>query len=472
VVRKPIVKAAIIVLDAFLINAAFALAYELRYQFEWFYPLDERFYTPFRPYVPFAILLTTLCLASYSIDGLYQGRRRRWFDEMYSLVGGTMTSIVIVMAITFLAQPLFYSRVMLVYVAVLIVVLLGAARLGERGLEAYLRRRGVGVVHVLVVGAGRVGRAVMRTLLGDPSLGYQVVGYVDDDPDKGDGQIGRFPGLGGLDNLSDLIVEHKVDEVIVTLPWAYHRKIMKVVDRCARERVRVRIVPDLFQQRLNQVDVDSLGGIPLIGVGEPKLTRGVMLIKRMIDLALSAALLVIGCVPLLLVALAIRLDSPGPVVFSQRRVGKDSRPFTVYKFRSMVDGAEAMHAAMEHYSNRDGPTIKVHDDPRCTRVGRLLRRFSVDELPQLLNVLRGEMSLVGPRPGLPEEVARYEGWHRQRLAVWPGMTGLWQVSGRADVSFDEMCQLDIYYIENWSLGLDLRIILRTIPTVIFGNGAY
>jgi lipopolysaccharide/colanic/teichoic acid biosynthesis glycosyltransferase len=172
------------------------------------------------------------------------------------------------------------------------------------------------------------------------------------------------------------------------------------------------------------------------------------------------------------VALLIKLDSPGPVIFRQQRVGERGRIFSFYKFRSMRDGAEDQQAELRSRNEATGPLFKIKDDPRLTRLGPLLRRRSLDEIPQLWNVLRGDMSLVGPRPGLPAEVAQYQPWHRQRLEVPPGITGLWQVSGRSDLSFDEMCLLDIYYIENWSLGLDLMIMLRTIPRVLFGEGAY
>ena len=174
----------------------------------------------------------------------------------------------------------------------------------------------------------------------------------------------------------------------------------------------------------------------------------------------------------LLAALLIRLDSPGPVLFSQTRVGEKGKLFTVLKFRSMRVGAEAEQEQLRERNEATGPLFKIRNDPRQTRFGRLLRRTSVDEIPQFLNVLKGEMSVVGPRPGLPSEVARYQPWHRQRLEVKPGITGLWQVSGRSDLTFDEMCLLDIYYIENWSLALDIQIMLRTIPRVLFGSGAY
>jgi len=244
------------------------------------------------------------------------------------------------------------------------------------------------------------------------------------------------------------------------------------VRECERRRVRARIVPDLFQMSLTQVNVEDLGGVPLIGVRTVAISKGALLVKRLIDVTVAAVGLVLCAPLLLLIALAIRLDSPGPIIFRQTRVGLRGRLFEMYKFRSMHVGAEEQQDMLAEFNEADGPIFKIRDDPRLTRVGRILRRLSLDELPQLVNVLRGEMSLVGPRPPIPAEVEKYQEWHKKRLEAPPGMTGLWQVSGRSRLSFDEMVLLDIYYIENWSLWLDFKILMRTIPKVLLGEGAY
>jgi len=284
--------------------------------------------------------------------------------------------------------------------------------------------------------------------------------------------LGRFKALGGLDSVGTAIKSERVDEVIITLPWTYHRTIMGLVRSCQAAGVRARVVPDLFQLSLSRVDFDDMGGIPLMGLKETAIPRAGRLIKRILDVALALVVLGLFSPVLGIIALLIRLDSPGPAVFSQRRVGEDGRPFDILKFRSMRVGAEEQQAQLLDLNQASGPVFKIKADPRITRMGRILRRSSLDELPQFLNVLRGEMSVVGPRPGLPSEVAQYQAWQRQRLEVPPGITGLWQVSGRSDLSFDEMCLLDVFYIENWSLGLDLTIMLRTIPHVVFADGAY
>jgi exopolysaccharide biosynthesis polyprenyl glycosylphosphotransferase len=268
------------------------------------------------------------------------------------------------------------------------------------------------------------------------------------------------------------VSQEAVDEVIITLPWMYHRKILSIVHQCERHDVRSRIVPDLFQLSLSQVDVEDLGGIPLLSLSEPRLGGWLWWVKRALDFATALISLVMLAPLMLVIALAIKLDSPGSVIFFQTRVGKGGKSFTCYKFRTMRLGAEQEKEKLSELNEAQGPLFKIKNDPRMTWTGRLLRRTSLDELPQLYNILKGDMSLVGPRPPLPEEVNQYLEWHKRRLETRPGLTGLPQVSGRSNLTFDETCLLDIYYIENWSPALDTKIVLQTIPKVILGDGAY
>jgi len=459
--------------DVVLINLAFAAAYWVRYELQWFRAVDPVYDATFRAYIPFAVVLTVLLMTAYKLGGVYdQPRGASWLDEVYALIGGTTTGIVIITAMTFWFRPLVYSRLMFIWAGVMIIALLSLSRLIKRWVWGSLMRRGLGVDRVLVVGAGEVGRRLMRNIVAQPELGYQVIGFVDDDPEKNSADIGRLKALGGIDKLPQVVQEEAIDEVIVTLPWMYHRKILGIMHQCERERVRARIVPDLFQLALSRVDIEDLGGIPIIGVKEISITGWNLAFKRASDVALSLAGLIFLFPLLLLISLAIKLDSPGPILFKQLRVGKGGRRFVLYKFRSMHQGAEEERPRLAELDEVVGPTFKMRHDPRCTRVGRVLRRTSLDELPQLYNVLRGEMSLVGPRPAIPLEVEQYQEWHRKRLEASPGITGLWQVSGRSQLAFDEMCLLDIYYLENWSPLLDLKITLKTIPAVLAGRGAY
>lgn len=459
-----------ILLDVVVVTLAFVGGYGMRYRLRWF--RDVAYDAPLSAYGFFMILYPLILLLFFFIDGVYRHWRGSWMEQMYGVVNATTKATVLMLSIVFIFLPRFYSRVMLIEVGVLTVLLIGIVRGIEKWVAARLRARGVGISRVIIVGAGEVGRTVMRVIVAQPELGYRVVGFVDDNPEKGQSNIGPFKGLGALKNLPQAIEREQADEVIVTLPWMYHRTIMGVVRECERRRVRACIVPDLFQMSLSRVDVEDLGGLPLIGVRDVSISKGALFAKRVMDVAGATIGLVLGAPLLLLIALAIRLDSPGPILFTQERLGQGGRPFQIYKFRSMYHGADDEKEALADLNEADGPLFKIRKDPRVTRVGRILRRVSLDELPQLFNILRGEMSLVGPRPAVPCEVAQYQEWHKKRMEVPPGLTGLSQVSGRSHLSFDEMVLLDVYYIENWSPWLDFKILVRTIPKVVVGEGAY
>lgn len=460
--------------DALLINIAVFLAWYIRYELQSNLTLGEGFfYYPYTAYIPLALALTALTIGILRFEGLYAvARGRSYLDELYTLVNGTTTAILLVMAFTFFIRPLVFSRALYVYAALLIAILLAGSRAAQRLAYVYLRKRGMGVDRVLIVGAGELGRALMRNIVAQPDLAYQVVGFVDDDPERGSTDIGRFKALGGTDKLPDLLRDMLVDEVIVTLPWTAREKIIAMIELCQRSGIAAKVVPDLFQLSLSYVAIDDVGGVPLLGVRETKMGLVDSAIKRSIDIVVGGLLLIIAAPIMLIVAILIRVDSPGPIIFSQKRMGRGGRAFCQHKFRSMRVGAEEERTRLRNLNEATGPIFKIRNDPRLTRLGRFIRRTSLDELPQLFNVLRGEMSLVGPRAPLPTEVEQYQNWHRRRLEVPQGMTGLSQVSGRSELTFDEQVMLDIYYIENWTPWLDLWIILKTIPTVLLARGAY
>ncbi|MCS6772528.1 MAG: sugar transferase [Anaerolineae bacterium] len=462
---------ALFVSDLGLINAAFALAYVIRYEWEWFRPIA--YSAPFTAYLPIQALFNVAMLVFFVFDGVYAGQRQNaWLDQMWTLTGSVIKAVFIVWVAIFIYGPAVYSRLMIAQAGVLVVLLLGATRALRAWLEARLRARGVGVANVLIIGAGEIGRAVMRTIFARPELGYRCIGFLDDDPARGHTDIGRFPALGEVSALEALLDRGGVDEVVITLPWSAQAKIQRVLEICQARGVRARAAPSLLQLNLSQVNVTDFGGIPVIGPREPKAGELDRWLKRGMDLALGSLFLLLSLPIIAVAALAIRLESPGSPIYSQWRAGQNGRPFRVYKLRSMYADADQRRKELEALNEADGPLFKIRDDPRCTRVGRVLRKLSIDELPQFWNVLRGEMSIVGPRPALLSEVEQYHDWHRERLRVKPGITGLWQISGRSELSFDEMVLLDVYYIENWSLSLDVKIILRTIPYVLSGRGAY
>ncbi len=460
--------------DTVLVMVAFVVSYILRYELQFLQPVDEAYDAPFRPYIPYALISGVLMLLFNHNAGLYREvRGRTWWDEVFSIGNSATTTAVVVMAISFLLRPLVFSRLLIVQATLLAILLQAMWRAILRAIRSALRRRGIGIERVLVVGAGSVGLSVLQTMVARPDLGYKVVGFVDDDPERGSTDIGRVTALGMVDNLPRLIDRYKVDLVIITLPWHVQRKILGIVRECERQHVKVRTVPDIFELSINQVQVEMLGGIPLLGLSnEARMSRSNMLAKRTLDLVISLLALPVVALVTLFVAIAIRLDSPGPIFFTHERVGLNGKHFKVYKFRSMVENAEALHERLMRDTGEDLRHPKLINDPRITRVGRWIRRYSIDELPQVWNIIRGEMSWVGPRPATPNEVELYEEWHKQRFRTLPGLTGLWQVSGRSEVPFEEMCLLDIYYIDNWSLGMDLQIMLRTVPLVLLARGAH
>jgi exopolysaccharide biosynthesis polyprenyl glycosylphosphotransferase len=279
----------------------------------------------------------------------------------------------------------------------------------------------------------------------------------------------ELPLLGPISQLDELVHAYAVDELVIALPSARREQVSRVLARGFHRHVRVNILPEFSELLPEHFDIQRLGGRHYVGFVP---VAAVSWFKRAVDLVLvSLGLLVLAPV-LLLVAAAIKLDSPGPVLFRQERVGKNGRRFWIFKFRSMCLDADRQLEKLRLRNEATGPLFKIREDPRVTRVGRVLRRWSIDELPQLLNVLRGEMSLVGPRPPLPSEVEQYEDWQLGRLRAVPGLTGLWQVSGRSEVPFHDMVRLDLHYIRNWSMALDIEILLRTIPAVLSNRGAY
>jgi len=459
--------------DAVLINTAFFIAYKVRYQLQWFREVEPRYYRPYGVFLPSALGLMAILLLIYWWDGAYStSRGRTWLDKSNDLLRGTMTGTAAMMLIVFIYRPFFYSRLIFGYAGVFVFVLLSIGGLLEGAVRERLRRRGIGVRRALIVGAGEIGRTVMRNLMAQPEMGYEVVGFVDDAPEKSHTDMGRLKALGDTANIPTVVAEHAIDEVIITLPWISHRKIMRVIAQCERQNVHVKLVPDMFQISISRVELEVINGIPMLGVREPSIRGWNRAVKRTVDVLLVVWGLVLLSPVMALIAIAIRLDSRGPVIFKQVRVGRDGEEFVLYKFRTMREDAEDTRGHLSNQNEAQGPIFKIRDDPRCTGVGRFLRRSSLDEFPQLYNVLRGEMSLIGPRPPLPDEVKQYKPWQRRRLETSPGITGLWQVSGRSDLTFDEMVLLDLFYIENWSLLLDIKIALRTIPTMMLGTGAY
>jgi exopolysaccharide biosynthesis polyprenyl glycosylphosphotransferase len=321
----------------------------------------------------------------------------------------------------------------------------------------------------IVVGEGEHLDHLLRTLgSARGGIEYEFVGVVSGAPDDRRG----LPHLGRIESLRAVLSAHPADELIVTDSDYAERELLQIVELAHRTGVKVRVAPKTTELLVQRAEYVPGQGIPLFELRPPVFAGADWLVKRTFDLAVSSAVVVVGLPLWLTIAAAIKLASRGPVLYRDARVGLGGREFGMFKFRTMVAGAAEQQGALERHNEAEGALFKIRDDPRVTRVGAALRRFSIDEMPNMLNVLRGEMSLVGPRPLPIRDYALLEEWHRKRSDVLPGMTGLWQISGRSDLSFDDLVRLDFYYLENWSIWLDISILAKTLPAVLARRGAY
>jgi exopolysaccharide biosynthesis polyprenyl glycosylphosphotransferase len=464
--------------DATTVYVAFLLAYWLRYSQHLGGVVPEFAQQPMSFFQGKVVLLMVLTVVLFQVRGLY--RLPRWttlLDEASSIASGATTAMALVILYSFLQQ--FYpSRLIFIYAWVLSIALLVLKRMAVRVVRERLWERGLGVDRVLIVGAGRAGERMMQWLLSQPQLGYQVVGFVDDAvPPENWGiatqrRVERPRHLGSPEHIRDIVRRERIDEVIIALPPTAHEQMMSIMAQCRAEDIDFKLVPDLFELAMDRVNIHEVAGMPLIGLKPARIAGWNLVVKRTMDVCISLAVLTLSIIPMIVISILIKLDSDGPVLFRQERVGRNGRRFICYKFRTMVRDAESMESMLKESLQLDARLIKHKDDPRRTRVGKFLRRTSLDELPNFFNILMGEMSVVGPRPPVPREVAEYDEWHHSRLLVTPGLTGLWQVSGRSNLTFDEMVRLDLYYAEHWSPWLDVKIILRTIPAILTARGAY
>jgi len=471
--------------DAVLINLAFLGAYYLRYHLQRSYNLTDQSasfpYVPYQDYVGLEVSITLGLLLILWLRGVYRVRATgHWVRHFSVILSATTTGLVVltVYEYFFTKSPdlLFSSsngasRGLITYtwIGATITLFLGRQIISAGLVFAY--RHGLRRARLLMIGSGRLGKMMMQHIAATPRLGYQIIGFIDDE-EAPVSRFGRFKALGTISDMERIIREYQIDEVLIALPAHQHQQIIRSVRLCERAGANFKLIPDLYELSLSRIDMDTMEGIPLIGIKSTGIGPWQHSLKRGIDILVAGFVLILGSPIWLLTALAIKLESRGPVFFKQERLGYRGQPFRLYKFRSMRDHAESDLKHLRPLNEVSGPMFKLKADPRRTRVGKFIRKTSIDEIPQLLNVLKGDMSLVGPRPPLSSEVDRYEEWEKGRLEVRPGITGLWQVRGRSELDFDEMVLMDLYYIENWSLGLDLQILLQTIPAVLFSRGAY
>mgnify|MGYP005842348979 CR=1 FL=1 len=456
----------LIVGDVASLLLAYWLAYHLRFELA-FLPMQEMH--PWRRYLDFVIPQMVLLVPLFSAHGLYRLRRTIGYsEELYGVFTAvSIDAVLVIVATVLLARDFIYSRAVIVFGWLLSVALITLVRYFYYTMRASLRSAGIGTERVLIVGTNETAKMVYERILQSPQLGYQPVGFLRCRNGVGLDRFEGLPVLGELGEIDRVVKQQDVEHVIVAVPGLAHEELVLLVDKCRAQDINIRVFPDVFQLLAGQVNIDELNGLPLVTVKDIALKGYRLALKRVMDVVISGLGLIVISGPMLLIGLLIKISDPkAPVFYCQERVGLDGKPFPMVKFRTMKPDAEV----------QTGPVWAKKDDPRRTRLGSILRRFSLDELPQLVNVLVGEMSLVGPRPERPyfverfsQVIPRYEERHREKA----GLTGWAQVNGlRGNTSIEERTAYDLWYVENWTLWLDLKIILRSLLIPFGDKNAY
>lgn len=455
-------------LDACLTYLALNLAVFIRPflpQFPYLVPVDQIILSQ-----TLYIIVPAVWVLTFLLSSVYDPKRiYKITDEVQTIVIAQAVASLIVAGILYLGFREFSRWLFATFVIIDFTLAIGWRVLMR--LSFHIWRSPARERRVLIVGAGKTGRNVGQMMQSYDWAGFNLVGYLDDDSHKSSANLSI---LGKLDDIREIVEKHHIQDVVIALPQRAYGQINKLTITLHDLPVHVRIVPDYFSLALYRASVDDFSGIPMINLRDPALNDVQRLVKRIFDLAVGSLMFFMLAPILLFISLLVILDSKGPIIFRQERVGENGRIFKMFKFRTMIPDADANRAEITEINPKNGRILfkKRPDDPRITRVGRFLRRTSIDELPQLINVLLGDMSLVGPRPELPWLVDQYEPWQRKRFAVPQGMTGWWQVNGRSDKPLHLHTEDDIYYVQNYSIWMDIYILLKTPWVVLRGKGAY
>lgn len=495
----------LVLLDLGLSVLAFMISYKLHNDtpiFEW----RRKFFLPtgiwdaFEPY--FSIMLFVPFVKLYALRryGLYKLRGEFSFsNDFIKIFNASTLAFLILVLIAFLFRQGFtyrggrltlldftYSRLVFVYDWLISMGMFWVTRLVVRVIQILYRSSEGNLIPTIVVGCGEMAQVCVSEISEKPRLGYKLVGAVTTRNNEDASPVRAYGVrmLGVFDDLPELVRKYGVEEVLITDTRINPRKMFQVLMECGRDHhIKYRVIPNLFDCLPGKTEIATIGSLPMIKLYEEPLRGSQRALKRGMDILVSLGLFFVTWPFWLVVAILIKMESRGPVFLKQERVGMDGKMFLMFKFRSMKDGVddqahrELMRRTISgedaNQGTSDQPIYgKVKDDPRLTKIGSWMRRYSVDELPQIINVLMGQMSIVGPRPPIPYEVRHYKDWHRTRFHVRPGITGLWQVSGRNRLHFEEMVRLDIFYIENWSPWLDMKIMLKTVPVMLRGDNTY
>lgn len=468
--------------DILIIGLSFITAYFITLILKQYFDLGQLAFAPsfsfqgafyfLKNHVWLVLVTIPSWISLMSVDGVYLNFRTKPFIEIsFRILRTGILSLLVLGSAVFILKMTLTSRFYVItFAATSYGGLLFEKYLWRRFLD-YSHRKGYDLVHVLIVGSGRRARNFIEVVHMHANWGLKIIGIVDDDPRLLGKKVLNYEIIGRIRDIPRLIRDQVVDRVIFVVPRMWLSRIEDAIAHCEREGIDTAVSVDLYQPKLARLVQSNFSGIPLVEFHTVVANEGQLLIKRIIDIVISLVVLLIFSPILLFSILLIKTTSRGPIFYRQVRCGLNGRTFTLYKFRSMVVGAEMRKRELEKQNEMSGPVFKMRRDPRVTPFGKFMRKFSIDELPQLFNVIRGDMSLVGPRPALPAEIELYESWQRRRLSMKPGVTCIWQVSGRNKIDFERWMEMDLQYIDSFSLWLDIRILIRTVFVVITGYGA-
>lgn len=461
----------VIIADCIVIGSAFLLAYLIRHNVSYRYSLNLELppkLPPLKEYTWMTIIVIPVWISCLSYFGMYKSVREKKFPDIFWCVSeASLFSILILSAIAALFNLDILSRTFVIIFFICILFSLLIEKTFILVTLHYIRRRGYNYRTLLVVGSGDRAKNFAHMVESHPQWGLKILGFIDEEEKVGM-KVGNSKVMDSFKNFSRILDEKEVSEVVFMLPRKWLPKLEDYIKICEKVGVKATIAVDFFNTSIAKPIVTELNGLPLLTLNTTPADEFQLFIKRIMDIVISLIALILSIPVFIIYSILLKLTSPGPVLFKQKRCGLYGKVFKLYKFRTMIVDADKMLDKIRDLNESDGPIFHSRNDPRVVPTGRILRKTSLDELPQLINVLKGDMSIVGPRPPLPEEVKEYERWQRRRLSLRPGIVCTWQVTRRFQPDFQKWMQMDIDYIDNWSLGLDIWILLKIFPAILKG----
>lgn len=458
-----------VILDLFFTAFALLLAFWIRYSIQPAPYLSGLFYR----YTSILYFALPLWYILFRLNGKYESHRTITTPKViWIILKSVGEGIALLILISYFMKVTAFSRSFILLFGLINILLLVLVQAVLKQFLYGVRSRGYNFRRVLIMGTGKRAKSVAEKISAHREWGLKIFGFLTQNPEEVGRQLDGKKIIGELGDLKGILPTQAIDEVHIALPLLDLDTITHILKICEEQGIRTRVMMDLYAPVLSKIHLEDFHGTPMLTFTASPTETWELMIKEVFDRVCSFVLLCLFLPLFVLFAMLIKIDSRGPVFFVQERVGLYKRRFRMYKFRTMVDHADEMKPSLSGENELVGPAFKMKNDPRCTRIGKVLRKISLDELPQLINVLKGEMSFIGPRPSVPDEVAKYKSWQYRRLSMKPGISGLWQVSGRDEIDFKKWTKLDLQYIDNWSLKLDFIIFLKTFPAVLFGRGAF